>query len=254
MLTRAQRIAFVAILTSAAVLSCRPPSPLPPQGTLLGAPLLRTILMFPERFDTSRTTTLLVALHGYGGTAGTFALVFASLPRMSLFVAVPDGEYPAEGGGHSWFHLVRDRRLWESYDAHSAQRVVELIADLRTRYRIANVFVLGFSQGATLAYMVGLRNPTLVSGVLAISGGLPKIDGEGSIVRSADVTAARGLKLFVARGASDPLVSEQTFTTQWDYFTLLGYAVTSYEFAGAHTLTPELLDRVLRWIQEQDRR
>jgi phospholipase/carboxylesterase len=166
---------------------------------------------------------------------------------------VPDGEAEVEGGGHSWFPVTRDRSVWESADRRSVGRVVDVVSDIRARFRIDRVFVLGFSQGATLAYMIGLRNPSLVSGVLAISGGMPYIDQEGSIVHALDVAGARNVKLFVARGRSDDLVSAQVFAAQGDYFAARGYAVTSYEFAGAHYLTQELLDQVLRWIREYPR-
>ena len=59
--------------------------------------------------------------------------------------------------------------------------------------------MFGFSQGATMAYLTALRNPALVSGVLAVGGGLPEIDREGSLVHAADVERARAVRVFTAR-------------------------------------------------------
>ena len=227
-----------------------PRSPVP-EDVVFQSQYLTAILKLPESYDSSRTYPLLVALHGNGGTSAGFAPLFSSLARASVLVAVPQGEYRKPAGGYSWFFETSDRSLWEEYDTRSVAGVVALISDLRARYPIGNVFVLGFSQGASLAYMTGLRNPSLVSGVLAISGYLPEIDREGSIVHAQDVVNARNVEIFVARGTSDSLVSRQAYTVQRDYLVTNGYSVTEFEFAGAHYLTEDLLFRVLQWLKEQ---
>lgn len=211
------------------------------------------LLTIPQPYDSSKAYALLVALHGNGGTAASLAPAFSSFRGSAVLVAVPQGEYPKPGGGYSWFFPTEDRALWVARDTLTVRRVVELIEDVRARYRIGAVFVLGFSQGASLAYMIGLRNPSLVSGVAAISGYLPEIDGDGAIVSTRDITEARGVKLLIARGDRDALVGGPVFTAQRDFFRARGYAVTAFEFGGAHELTRELLSRVLRWIRETSR-
>jgi predicted esterase len=152
-------------------------------------------------------------------------------------------------GGFSWFFLTDDRSLWEPYDTRAVQDLVALIAEIRGRYRINRVIVFGFSQGASMAYMLGLLNPALVWGVVAVSGYLPEIDGEGSIVHAQDVTNARTVKVFIARGSSDGIVSRDAFVSQRDLFTSRGYSVTALEYVGNHYLTDELLAQVLLWLK-----
>ncbi len=127
--------------------------------------------------------------------------------------------------------------------------MVGLISEIGARHRTGKIFVLGFSQGASLAYMVGLRNPSVVTGVLALSGRMPEVDREGSIVHAEHIEAARDVKMFIARGTSDAAVGRQVFTTQRDFFLSNGYSVTSFEYAGGHYLTPELLSAVWEWLE-----
>jgi predicted esterase len=251
MQTRKRRVGLALLLCSALTLSCRPPAPaLPsPEDVLFRSPSLTAILEFPERYDSARTYPLLVALHGNGGTAAELDSGLASLDRTGILVAVPQGEHAKPAGGYSWFLETSDRSIWEASDARTVDRVVELIAAIGARYRIGKVCILGFSQGASLAYMTGLRNPALVTGVLAIGGHFPDVDREGSILHLQDVINARNVKVFVARGRSDPHVSRRVFTDQQDFLKSRGYAVTAYEYAGAHYLTPDLLARVARWIR-----
>jgi len=111
------------------------------------------------------------------------------------------------------------------------------------------VIVFGFSQGASMAYMLGLLNPALVWGVVAVSGYLPEIDGAGSIVHAQDVTDARSVQMFIARGSSDGIVGRDAFVSQRDLFTSRGYSVTTLEYVGNHYLTDELLGQVLLWLK-----
>ena len=236
--------------------SCLSPDPVAPDPryVVFRTADLAVLLKPPADYDSTATYPLLVALHGNGGTALAFAPALSPFARTAFFVAVPQGLYAREDGGFSWFALTRERALWETLDTRSVASVAGLIAALRASYPIGDVFVLGFSQGASLAYLTGLRHPALVSGVIAIGGRLPLMDTVGAIVHAQDVDRARGVPIFVARGADDALVGRRTFLAQVDFWTSRGYAVTSHEYDGGHHLTAGLMDRVLEWLRERARR
>jgi len=214
---------------------------------------LKAYLAFPVGYDSTLAYPLLVALHGNGGSAADFAPVFTPFKGESLVVALAQGEYARSDGGYSWYYETNDPRLWEPYDRRSMNTLVELIGAIRARYRIGKVFVLGFSQGASLAYLTGLMNPPLVTGVLAIAGGLPEVDEVGSIVHSQDVAAARGVRVFIARGFADAAMPHEAFVAQRDFFTANGYEVTALEFAGGHYFTADLVAGIRQWLRERAR-
>jgi len=218
------------------------------------SPYLEAVLVPPAADDSARTYPLLVALHGYGDTAAGFVRAFGGGSWERCFVAVPEAEHAVANGGTSWFQLTRDRTQWEAADRRTVATVVALIGALRSRYRIGEVYLLGFSQGAALAYQTGLLNPSLVSGIAAISGGLPPIDTVGAIVHAADLAGATGPRILVARGRDDPAVGHRALREQADFLVSRGFAVTRYEFAGGHDLPAEALERVARWMREEARR
>lgn len=226
----------------------------PARATVFPSPSLEAILRQPGGYDSARTYPLLVALHGYGDDAASFIRAFGRAAWAHCFVAVPEAEYQISNGGFSWFQLTRDRSVWEAADRRTVAAVVGLIDAVRTSYRIGPVFVLGFSQGATLAYMTGFLHASLVSGVLAISGQLPPIDTVGAIVRSTDIDAARSVPVFVARGRDDRSVSRRSFVDQAASLAARGFAVTRFEFSGGHDLPVEVADRAARWVREVSRR
>jgi len=125
-----------------------------------------------------------------------------------------------------------------------------VISEVASLYPIEKVYLLGFSQGVSLAYMTGLRNPALVAGIAAIAGIMPEIDCKGAIIQTVDIEKAVGMKMFIARGISDELIKRKHLTSQYEYFPNKGHVVTAYEFQGGHTLTNELLGKLLEWLKK----
>jgi len=210
----------------------------------------RVLLKLPRGYDEKKKYTLLIALHGNGGNAEGLSPAFNSFRDEQIMVALPHGGYPKSNGGYSWFYETGDRSVWEKKDMLSVSRVVEVISEVASLYPIEKAYVLGFSQGVTLAYMTGLRNPSLVAGVAAIAGIMPEIDSQGAIIHAVDIEKAKSVRMFIARGTSDGLVKRRHFIYQKDYFINKGYVVTSCEFQGGHTLTNELLGKLLEWLRE----
>ena len=228
-------------------------APAPPADEIFPSRYLEAILKPPAGYDSSRTYPLLVALHGYGDNARNFAPVLDRIAASAFFVAVPQGEHPRRGGGWSWFDPTAEPGAWAQQDAHTVASVVELIEALKARHHIGPVFVLGFSQGASLAYLVGLRHPEIISGIVAVAGVLPPIDTAGALLGGVDLSAARGVRVLVARGVADQAVPRRAYVAQVAFLRAHGFRVTAYEFGGGHDVPDEAVDRVRRWLRAAGR-
>ncbi|MCX6567290.1 MAG: alpha/beta hydrolase-fold protein [Candidatus Aminicenantes bacterium] len=211
---------------------------------------MMVIVKLPVDYNPAKPYTLLVALHGNGGSAQGWAPSFNRYANEPFIVAIPQGAYQKPQGGFSWFYETTDRSLWKSYDTLAVTKLLEAVAEVSSRYPVKEKFILGFSQGAGMAYMAGILNPAIIRGVIAIGGVMPEIDREGSLINDSQVIRARGLKLLIARGNSDDLVNRQHFTDQRKYFRSKGYDVSSYEYQGGHSLTESLLGRIRRWLKK----
>ena len=207
------------------------------------------IILLPSPFDSSKSYPLLIALHGNGGTPGPIAELFGHYRDKSLITGVPHGQYSAAyGTGYSWFFETMDRSLWEQADSVSVGHIMTIISNIGKKYRIGKVHVFGFSQGASLAYMTGLKNPDRISGIIAVGGFMPDIGQPGSLIKSDDIRKSSGVPLLIAHGNRDIIANKSQFLSQIQYFRIQGYPVTEYEFDAGHTLTYELLDYVVEWI------
>lgn len=112
---------------------------------------------------------LLVALHGRGSDHERFAAFFAGLrtPARVLSIGAPVPEHD----GRAWFTFGRG---WggavDDLDA-CVPRILRTIDAARDAHSTAGrPVVVGFSQGAMLAYLLALRHPTAIGAAFPVSG------------------------------------------------------------------------------------
>ena len=197
---------------------------------------------------------LLVALHGRGGTADEFANLWGALREPRPLLAVPQGPYPmlltgaTPTVGWSWFVHSNDRKLWERADPFAVEHVLRVVSDLQRAHSTGPVYLLGFSQGVSLAYMSALQAPERIAGVIAFAGKLPT-----DFVPEAAFRAAAGtLRVFIAHGTKDRAIKVKESRSAREHLEKLGYSVAYHEFAGGHQLSAELLREAQQWMAAGD--
>lgn len=207
------------------------------------------VVLLPGNYNSTESYPVLITLHGNGGDAGSMAGAFEAYSRLPVIIVAPQGQYP-KARGYSWFNETVDKSKWEVEDKKCIDYLVQIIKDVQKYYKMDNLFLLGFSQGASLAYMAGFRHPSMFRGIAAIGGSLPAIDTEGSVVKMEDIKNADGLKVFVARGVDDSLVPKRFYDYQIKFLNENDYDVDSYEYNGPHDLTADLLREIYRWLRK----
>jgi phospholipase/carboxylesterase len=193
---------------------------------------------------------LLVALHGRGGNAQEFSTLWDALREPRPLLAVPQGPYPVliTGAtptvGWSWFVLSRERDLWKRADPLAVDQVLRVVSDLQKARSVGPVYLLGFSQGVSLAYMAAFAAPERVAGVIAFAGRLPLDTVTEATLRAAAPT----LRVFIAHGTEDPAVKLVEGKDARDHLASLGFSVVYREFAGGHRLAAEPLREAMEWL------
>jgi phospholipase/carboxylesterase len=155
--------------------------------------------------DDSRPVSVYLMIHGWTGDETVMWLFANRLPINFLKIA-PRGLYPAQDGGFGW--QARLTKGWPNVDdlQPPVEKIMSLLSRLGglaefSRVDFEQVHLLGFSQGAALAYTMGLLYPDKVQSIAGLAGFMP--DGAGELVAREPL---RGMPVFVTHGSQDEIV------------------------------------------------
>jgi phospholipase/carboxylesterase len=144
---------------------------------------------------------LILLLHGWTGDENAMWIFANRLPKNTVLVS-PRGLYPTALGGYGWQRTLD--RTWPDVD--DFRPAMEAIWELLTPrnfplVELAQIHIVGFSQGAALGYSLALAYPHRVGAIAGLSGFAP--GGVDSLVSSRPLA---GKACFMAHGTQDKLV------------------------------------------------
>jgi pimeloyl-ACP methyl ester carboxylesterase len=121
----------------------------------------RYVLLLPAGFQPDRPHDVLIALHGHGSDRWQFVRDPRDECRAARDVAAK----------HQMIYVSPDYRARTSWMGLKAEAdLVQIIAELRHKHRVARVFVCGGSMGGTSALTFAALHPELVAGAAAMNG------------------------------------------------------------------------------------
>ena len=193
-----------------------------------------------------RATHLL--LHGVGANETSLAAVGRELadPALVLAVRAPLTLGP---GAYGFFQVsfATGRPVYDAaQEQQSRQQLLNFIGEARRQYGLtaAQVYLLGFSQGATVAYSASLTGPEAIGGVLAYGGRvLPELARQ-----LAPPAQLRQVRFFVRHGTHDPVLPLAYAEQAVAFARQQGIAVYYEAFAGGHELPPGSWAAARRWL------
>jgi len=148
------------------------------------------VVIFPPRYDPDTPAPLVVALHGYGGTAPELADAWSEAgATFDAIVIAPRALRRVPNAGYSWGTTDEAEFL-----------VLRAIEHMSKLYKIdqSRIVLTGFSQGAYMSLAIGLRNPERFCGVIPLCGGYHPI-----LVKEADRSVKRFPRFFLMAGDHD---------------------------------------------------
>ncbi len=202
------------------------------------------------------SATILI-MHGLGADGRDFVPIAEQLdlssigPVRFLFPSAPVMPVTINGGYEmpAWYDILGAdlaRREDEAGLRQSQASIEALIAHEKSRGIAARRIVLaGFSQGAALALMTGLRHGERLAGLVGLSGYLPLAD-KTAAERSA---ANQHTPIFLGHGTRDGMVALPRASASRDALTALGYAVEWHEYPMEHSVCPQEIADLARWLQ-----
>jgi len=199
----------------------------------------------------------IIWLHGLGADGSDFVEVaeMIKLPvaMRYIFPHAPKNPVTINGGFimRSWYDIA-DIDIAARQDAagiRASQVEIEKFIEQEKASGVAeeNIFIAGFSQGGAIALHTGLRHPARLGGILALSTYLPLAD-----TLSQEVSiSAKNTPIFFAHGRHDPVVPYSLGKLSAGKLQQLGYQTEWHEYAMPHSVTPEEVNDIERWLTQR---
>lgn len=190
----------------------------------------------------------LVLLHGRGADQHDLQpLIDALDPQRRLVGLTPQGPLSLAPGGHHWYVVQRvgypdPATFMQSYA--TLERWLERVPGL-TGVPWQRTVLGGFSQGAVMAYALGLGpgrpSPTAI---LALSGFIPSVPGF-----ELELDTRRGLPVAIGHGSLDPVISVQFAHQARERLLAAGLDVLFRESPIAHGIDPGFIPQLRAWLE-----
>ncbi len=189
-----------------------------------------------------------IAIHGHGANAQDLLGLAPLIGAGRLLVLCPEAEFVLQPGMPSYTWFQRDasgERPPEEFE-RVATLLREWLDDATERYDVdpERIALLGFSQGGSLAYRLGLAEPSRFRGIAALSTWLPD-----EAMERADRDHVGQLPVLVQHGADDPLVGIDRGRGSRDRLVELGVQPDYREYPMQHQIVPESLRDLSDWLE-----
>lgn len=206
---------------------------------------LHYIVRHPSAERSAGSQPLLVLLHGYGSNEEDL-LGLAPYLDARFLIASARAPQVLDFGGFAWFPIdFKPDGLVLRFDQAGAARekIRDLVETLRTEHPVERVFLLGFSQGASMAISTALAHPGLCDGVAFLSGVCaPELVPDG--VRP----AVPALPVLMTHGRQDLVLPIQQGRAARELLSRLSVDLDYKEYDMGHEINPECLQDLSDWL------
>lgn len=196
---------------------------------------------------------LLIMLHGYGSNESDLFAMAQSFDERYLVISVR-APFNGKDMGYSWYDLnfLPDKKISHNYSQaqESSAKLRSFISNACKNYKAdsTKVFLMGFSQGAVMAFHMALNYPKNINGILALSG---RIMEESKNIKT-NAEALSKVKIFVAHGLSDNVIDYKEAEKSVDFLKqkqVKNLQFKSYEMP--HSICGAELKDIQNWLKKQ---
>ena len=196
-------------------------------------------------------------LHGLGADGGDFEPLVPELrippetPVRFVFPHAPQRAITVNAGMvmRGWYDITGTEmvRHEDSEGIEASARIVRALIDEQQQRGIPaeRIVLAGFSQGGAIVLYTGLRYPEPLAGILALSTYLPLASRTAAEVSDAN----RRIPIFMGHGLYDPLIVVPLAESSRAHLDGLDYAVDWHTYAMPHSVCPQEIDDVGRWLR-----
>jgi phospholipase/carboxylesterase len=188
---------------------------------------------------------VIVLLHGWTGNESSMWIFASRLPQGALLIA-PRGLYEISTGGYGWHATKTKAWPWVDDFSPAVNALLQILSPAHfPTGDFSQIRLVGFSQGAALAYTFALLHPVCVAALAGLSGFLP--EGASALVENRPL---QDKSIFIAHGSRDELVPVERARQSAELLQKAGAYVSYCEEDVGHRLSASCfrsLETFFRW-------
>jgi phospholipase/carboxylesterase len=218
------------------------------------APKINTDLTYLVHESKAKSNPpVIILLHGYGSNeADLFELSYGLDERfLTISVRAP---FKGKEMGYAWYDLefLPNKQVSCNYNQLKESRIklLTFISKACKTYKAdsTQVFLIGFSQGAIMAYDIALTNPKKINGIIALSGRLLEETKKNKL----DNNAITKVRYFIAHGYSDNVIDIKEADKADEFLKSKNIKEVSYKnYEMPHSISGNELNDIKKWLKKQ---
>jgi len=193
---------------------------------------------YEKYLNSNINNKLILLLHGYGSNEDD---LFSFKPFIPKSFDIYSLRAPISiGFGYVWFNINFDNEFGvksEKSDVLNAKKYIESFLEIHSK-NYKNIYLIGFSQGAMLSYLVGLTN-NFVSGIGCLSGWVD--------TRFSNFTN-KNSNIYASHGKNDNVVPYDIARKSVELLSNLGFNINFNSFDSGHGVNQKNLDSLISWL------
>ena len=181
--------------------------------------------------SSDQPTKAIIGLHGWTGDEHVFEPVAKMMNIDDAQWFFPRAPYKADSGkGYSWFSGT-DETGWDIEKTRVG--IHQLLADIRSEgFSPKNIFLIGFSQGASLAMEIALRLPFAIGGIVPIAGFIKFKD----VLANEATEESKNTPVLLLHGNQDEIIHVTASEKAHEFFKERSNPVYFKRYDGGHKI------------------
>lgn len=204
--------------------------------------------IIPPREEKNEKHPCLILLHGRG-TDENDLLGLSEYLDPRLFIISVRAPFPFDYGfGYTWFEMLENFQPELASLKESHDKLTQFVDDIVEHYPIDpnKIFVLGFSMGTVMGYLLLLSKPERICGLIANSGYFSDKFQLPIILKPLN-----NHSVFIAHGTHDSIIPVHIGRQAKEFFSKQNIELTYKEYPMAHEISDESLNDFSKWLTQQ---
>lgn len=210
---------------------------------------LEHLVFYP--MTTAAQYSTIVALHGRGTDEYDLLPLIEALGLNNVLIISPRAPLRFSPGGLSgglaWYETSEEGVPRQETFQSSVAALRRFLIEVKAAYPVnpEQLVLLGFSQGAVMAYAVALQNPNSFRGIAALSGYIPSRSELAFKIQELN-----RLSFFISHGKYDDIIPAKLARESAEFLKAAGANVAYHEYPMGHEVREETLRDLGAWIKK----